>query len=90
MLCKWAKAKALPNNTAKSIAWFLFEQVIFKFGYPLEIVSDKATHFINETIEALTQEFMIRHRKSLPYYPRCSGEAESTNKTLKGILIKSV
>ena len=37
---KWAEAKALPDNTAKSIAWFLFDQVISRFGCPLEIVCD--------------------------------------------------
>ena len=87
---KWAEAKALPDNTAKSTAWFLFDQVIARFGCPLEIVSDQGTHFINEVIEYLTQKLMIKHRKSTPYYPRSNGLAESTNKTLKGILTKIV
>ena len=87
---KWAEAKALPDNTAKSTAWFLFDQVIARFGCPLEIVSDQGTHFINEVIEYLTQKLMIKHRKSTPYYPRSNGQAESTNKTLKGILTKIV
>ena len=87
---KWAEAKALPDNTAKSTAWFLFDQVIARFGCPLEIVSDQGTHFMNEIIENLTHTFMIKHRKSTPYYPRCNGQAESTNKTLKGILTKIV
>ena len=87
---KWAEAKALPDNTAKSTAWFLFDQVIARFGCPLEIVSDQGTHFINEVIQYLTQRLMIKHRKSTPYYPRSNGLAESTNKTLKGILTKIV
>ena len=33
---------------------------------------------------------MIKHRKSNPYYPHSNGLAESTNKTLKGILTKIV
>ena len=33
---------------------------------------------------------MIKHRKSTPYYPRCDGQANSTNKTLKEILTKIV
>ena len=37
---KWAKAKALLDNTAKSAAWFLYDNVIPHFGCPLEIVSD--------------------------------------------------
>ena len=87
---KWAEAKALPDNTAKSTAWFLYDQVIARFGCPLEIVSDRGGHFINEIMEQLAKTFMIKHRKSTPYYPRCNGQAESTNKTLKGILTKIV
>ena len=45
---------------------------------------------MNEVIEHLTQNLMIKHKKSTPYYPRCNGQAESTNKTLKGILTKIV
>lgn len=84
---KWAKAKALLDNIAKSIAWFLFDQVIARFGCPLEIVSDQGRHFMNAVIKHLTHTFMIKHRKSTPYYPRCN---ESTNKTRKGILTKIV
>ena len=87
---KWAEAKALPNNTAKSTAWFLFDQVIARFGCPLEIVSDQGTHFINEVIQYLTQRLMIKHQKFTPYYPCSNGLAESTNKTLKAILTKIV
>ncbi len=32
---KWAKAKAFLDNTTKSMAWFLFNQVIARFGHPL-------------------------------------------------------
>ncbi|RYA79198.1 hypothetical protein DD594_27955, partial [Enterobacter cloacae complex sp. 4DZ1-17B1] len=32
----------------------------------------------------------VKHRKSTPYYPRCNGQAESSNKTIKTILTKVV
>ncbi|MCO5605337.1 hypothetical protein L7F22_059519 [Adiantum nelumboides] len=56
---KWVEAKALPNNIAKSIAWFLYEHIISKYQCPIEIVSDQGTHFINDTIEILTKLFFI-------------------------------
>ena len=59
-------------------------------GCPLELVSDQGTHFINELLEALTKTFHIKHRRATTYYPRCNGQAESTNKTLKCILTKMV
>lgn len=41
-------------------------------------------------MENLAKTFAVKHRKSTTYYPRCNGEAETTNKTLKGILTKIV
>ncbi|MCO5593694.1 hypothetical protein L7F22_047711 [Adiantum nelumboides] len=87
---KWVEAKALPNNTAKSIAKFLYEHIICRYGCPIELVSDQGTHFINDTIEILTEIFPIKHRKSTPYYSQCNGQAESSNKTIKTILTKIV
>ncbi|MCO5604491.1 hypothetical protein L7F22_058658 [Adiantum nelumboides] len=83
---KWVEAKALPNNTAKSTAWFLYEHIICKYGCPIKIVSDQGTHFINDTIEILIELLSIKHRKSTPYYPRCNGQAENSNKSIKTIL----
>ena len=87
---KWVEARALKDNTAKSTAKFLFEEIITKFGCPLEFVSDQGSHFINDTIKVLTQEFMILHRKSTTYYPQANGQAESTNKIIKDALAKMV
>ncbi|MCO5548067.1 hypothetical protein L7F22_001524 [Adiantum nelumboides] len=87
---KWVEAKALPNSTAKSIAWFLYEHIICRYECPIEIVSDQGTRFINDTIEILIEIFSIKHRKSTPYYPRCNGQANSSSKTIKTILTKIV
>ncbi|MCO5563575.1 hypothetical protein L7F22_017220 [Adiantum nelumboides] len=87
---KWVEAKALPNNTTKSIAWFLYEHIICRYGCPIELVSDQGTHFINDTVEILTEIFSIKHHKSTLCYPRCNGQAESSNKTIKTILTKIV
>ena len=84
------EARALKDNTAKSTAKFLFEEIITKFGCPLEFISDQGSHFINDTIKVLTQEFMILHWKSTTYYPQANGQAEITNKVIKVALTKMV
>jgi transposase InsO family protein len=49
---------------------------------------DQGTHFINNTIESLTQEFGIRHMKSTPSHPQANETVESFNKILETTLTK--
>ena len=87
-LTKWVEAKATQKNDARTTACFLYEYVFTRYGLPIEIVSDRGTHFINEVIQYLLSEFMVIHRKSAPYHPQSNGQAESTNKVIKIVLIK--
>ncbi|MCO5596949.1 hypothetical protein L7F22_051020 [Adiantum nelumboides] len=89
-LTKWVEAKATTKNDAKTTAQFLYENIFTRYGLPIEIVSDRGTHFINEVIEQLLDEFMVIHRKSAPYHPQANGQAESTNNILVTVLTKIV
>ena len=87
---KWAEAKALRNNTAAEVAKFLYENIMTRFGCPVELVSDQGTHFLNQMIEELTTKHMIIHKKSSTYDPQCNGYAKSTNKILVKTLKKII
>ena len=87
---KWAEAKALRNNTAAEVAKFLYENIMTRFGCPVELVSDQGTHFLNQVMEELTTKHMIIHKKSSTYHPQCNGQAESTNKILVKTLKKII
>ncbi|MCO5596584.1 hypothetical protein L7F22_050649 [Adiantum nelumboides] len=89
-LTKWVEAKATTRNDAKTTAQFLYENIFTRYGLPIEIVSDRGTHFIHEVIEQLLDEFMVIHWKSAPYHPQANGQAESTNKILVIVLTKTV
>ena len=89
-LTKWVEAKAMQNNDAQTTACFLYEYVFTRYGLTIEIVSDRGTHFINEVIHYLLDEFMVIHKKSAPYHPQANGQAESSNKILCTVLTKIV
>ena len=90
-LTKWAEAKAIVKNDARTIAKFLYEHVLTRYGLLIEIVSDQGVHFINKVIEFLLEEFTVIHRRIAPYHPpQENGQAKSTNKTLCNAFTKVV
>ena len=89
-ITKWVEARALKDNTAKFTAKFLYEEIITNVGFPVELVSDKGEHFMNDIIRILTKKFMILHKRSTTYYPQANGQAKNTNKVLKTVLTKMV
>jgi transposase InsO family protein len=67
---------------------FIFDDIITRFGCPKILMSDQGTHFINNTVEALIEEFVVHHQKSTPYHPQENGTVEAFNKILETTLMK--
>ena len=87
---KWVEAKATIKNNAQTTAKFLYEHAFTRYGLPIEIVTDRGTHFLNEVIEHLLEEFMVIHKKFAPYHQQDNGHAKSTNKILCTVLTKII
>ena len=61
---KWVEAKATQKNDAYTTVKFLFEFVFTRYGLPIEIVSDRGSHFLNEVIENILEKFVVIQKKS--------------------------
>src|SRR6266540_2377815 len=85
---KYPEARALSNANAKSVANFIYEDIICKHGCPRKIISDRGTYFNNQVIEKLLERFKIRHNLSTLYHPKINGLVERFNKTLCESLAK--
>jgi hypothetical protein len=56
-LTRWEEVTLVKDCSAETATHFLFEQVITRFGCPRILMSDQGTHFIKNTIKAMTEEF---------------------------------
>ena len=54
---RWAEAQAVKDCTAHTTTHFIFDQILTRFGCPKILMSDRGMQFVNETIQALTEEF---------------------------------
>src|SRR5688572_16195245 len=79
---RWLEARAVKKANAETVATFIYEEIICRYGTPKVIQSDQGTHFVNETIRLLIQKFRIRHSLSSPYHLQSNGLVERFNKTL--------
>ena len=61
-----------------------------RFGHPLEIVSDRGTHFLNDVICDITTKYLINHWKTTPYNPKANGLTERANGIIRKVLNKLV
>ena len=86
---KWVEAIALKDK-ARSVASFLYNNIMTRFGCPIELVSDQGVHFLNKVIKILTKTHMISHKMSSIYHPQANGLAKSSNKILVKILKRTV
>jgi transposase InsO family protein len=82
------EATLVKDCSAETTTYFLFEQVITRFGCPRVLMSDQGTHFVNNTIKAMNEDFEVHHRKNTPYHPHENDIVEAFNKILENALTK--
>jgi transposase InsO family protein len=81
-LTRWVEVAPIKYCREETTAHFLFKQVITRFGCPRILMSDQGTHFINNTIRVMLEEFEFHHQKITPYHPQENGTVEGFNKIL--------
>ena len=86
---KWVEVASYARLTVARVAKFIISHIIFRYGVPHELISDRGVYFKGE-VDTLIQEYGIQHHKSSAYMPQTNGEVETLNKNIKRILRKMV
>lgn len=81
-------AVAVPSRDARTVAHFLFEKITCVYGAPVEIVTDRASCFMAEVLQAYLQLLGTRHLPSTPYHPQTNGAVERMHAPLVSIIAK--
>ena len=78
----------VPTRTrsAKIAATCIFENIVCKFGVPLEIVSDRATSFLDKVLQEYLQILETHHLPTSAYTPRSNGNLERVHRDVNSIL----
>src|SRR6266498_2884230 len=85
---KYPEARVLINTNAKSVANFIYEDIIYRHGCLRKLISDREIHFNNQVIERLLEKFKIQYNLSTSYHPKTNGLVERFNKILCEFLTK--
>lgn len=73
---KWVDVIPTRNNSARTVARVLANQIIPLFGAPLQIESDQGSHFTDQVMKDMFNILNIKQRFHIPYRPQSSGMVE--------------
>jgi hypothetical protein len=88
VLSSWLEGRALKEETARTIAQWLFEEIIMRWGCIREILTDNSPVF-TAAVKWLEKKYGIKGIKITPYNSRANGKAEQTHWEVRQALHKA-
>lgn len=87
---KWVEAKSYRSISSAQVVQFFEHHIVHRFGIPETIMADNGPVFISAETQEYAEKLGIKLIHSTPYYPQSNGQAEASNKVIKGILEKMI
>jgi hypothetical protein len=87
---KWTKVVPLKNMTHREVINFMQEHIIYLFGDPQSITTDRGPSFMSHQFWEFTESMKIKLLNSSPYYAQANGQAKPSNKVLIKIIKKRI
>lgn len=85
---RWVVCRAVKRMDADTVAEFLYHDILINYGAPYEILSDRGSSLLAESIRAYEKLQKIKHCASTPYHPQSNGMVERMHGTLRAAITK--
>ena len=83
---KYVEIIAVPDQTAETCASRILNEFISRWGCPLSILSDQGRNYESKVFRELCRMLQIRKTRTSPHNPKCNGQVERFNWTLKRMI----
>lgn len=87
---KWPEVYAMPNQEATTVARVLVDNLVCRFGVPLELHSDQGRNFESNIFQELCRLLGIHKTRTTALHPQSDGMVERFNRTIEEYLSKVV
>jgi transposase InsO family protein len=87
-LTSYVEWRALKRETQRTLAAFIFEEIICRWGCLVELVTDNGKAFVAACTH-LADKFNLKHIRISPYNSQANGPVERTHRDFRESLIKA-
>ena len=81
-LMKHVLAYLTPNQTAKTVAKYLYQGYNLIFGAPAGLLSDRGANFMSSAIDEMCNILSVKKLQTTPYHPQSNGLVERLHQTM--------
>ena len=83
---KWVVLEALAHATAEEVVRFIYDRLVYEYGCPKVIHSDRGKALEGKLIRSLSESYGIKKTFTTAYCPQANSIAEAFMKVLGNIL----
>ena len=85
---KHVLAYVTPDQTAKTVAKYLYQGFISIFGAPARLLSDRGANFMSSVIGKMCKILGMKKVWTMPYHPQINGLVERSHQTIMRMIGK--
>ncbi|KAK6151566.1 hypothetical protein DH2020_014201 [Rehmannia glutinosa] len=79
---KWVEAEPVARIGESNIKDFIWKNLVSRFGWPRDLVSDNGTQFQGTKIRKWCEEMKVRQHFTSVAHPQANGQVEVTNRAI--------